>query len=262
MIRHRKDRNEPTEQAMGDPKRHILVVEDDADIAELVRLNLADEGYAVDWAEDGETGLERIKAGPAPGIHYDALILDIMLPGIDGLEVCRQARNLPRYTPIVIISAKSAETHKVLGLELGADDYVTKPFSVLELIARVKALFRRVDALGKAARQDAGVVELGGLSIDPVTREARLEDQPLDLTAREFDLLFFFARQPGRVFSRLDLLNQVWGYSHEGYEHTVNTHINRLRNKIERDPAHPALIRTVWGVGYKFTPDGAEEASA
>ncbi|HRH80243.1 MAG TPA: response regulator transcription factor [Thiobacillaceae bacterium] len=247
---------------MGETIRHILVVEDDADIAELVRLNLADEGYAVDWAADGEAGLARIKAGPSPGAAYDALILDIMLPDIDGLEVCRQARTMPQYTPIIIISAKSAETHRVLGLELGADDYVTKPFSVLELIARVKALFRRVDALGKAARQDAGVVELGGLAIDPVAREVRVDDQPLDLTAREFDLLFFFARQPGRVFSRLDLLNQVWGYSHEGYEHTVNTHINRLRNKIERDPAHPVLIRTVWGVGYKFTPNGTEEATA
>jgi DNA-binding response OmpR family regulator len=245
---------------MTEQQRHILVVEDDADIAELVRLNLADEGYAVDWAADGETGLARLKAGPEPGTAYDALILDLMLPGVDGLEVCRQARALPHYTPIIIISAKSAETQRILGLELGADDYVTKPFSVLELIARVKALFRRVDALGKAARQDAGHVELGDLRIDPVSREARLNGQPLDLTAREFDLLFFFARQPGRVFSRLDLLNQVWGYSHEGYEHTVNTHINRLRNKIERDPAKPTLIRTVWGVGYKFTPEGQEEA--
>lgn len=244
---------------MAEGARHILVIEDDADIAELVRLHLADAGHAVDRAADGEAGLARLKAGAAPGVAYDALILDLMLPGMDGLEVCRQARALPRYTPIIIISAKSAETHKVLGLELGADDYVTKPFSVLELIARVKALFRRVDALGRAARQDAGVVELSGLRIDPLTREARLSGQSLDLTAREFDLLFFFARQPGRVFSRLDLLNQVWGYSHEGYEHTVNTHINRLRNKIERDPSHPTLIRTVWGVGYKFTPDGGEE---
>ena len=247
---------------MSEAKRHILVVEDDADIAELVRMNLADEGYVVRWAADGETGLALLKAGPSPSSGFDALILDLMLPGIDGLEVCRQVRAMPRYTPIIIISAKSAETHKVLGLELGADDYVTKPFSVLELIARVKALFRRVDALGKAARQAAGGVELGGLSLDPVAREARLDNQRLDLTAREFDLLFFFARQPDRVFSRLDLLNQVWGYSHEGYEHTVNTHINRLRNKIEADPAHPRLIRTVWGVGYKFTPASAAESSS
>jgi DNA-binding response OmpR family regulator len=250
------------ECSLGAVRRHILVVEDDADIAELVRLNLADEGYAVDWAADGETGLARLRSSTAAGHAFDALILDLMLPGIDGLEVCRQVRAMPRYTPIIIISAKSAETQKVLGLELGADDYVTKPFSVLELIARVKALFRRVDALGKAARQDAGLIEHGGLSIDPVAREARLNRQRIELTAREFDLLFFFAHHPGRVFSRLDLLNQVWGYSHEGYEHTVNTHINRLRNKIEPDPARPVLIRTVWGIGYKFTPEGEEATNA
>jgi DNA-binding response OmpR family regulator len=138
---------------------------------------------------------------------------------------------------------------------------VTKPFSVLEVIARVKALFRRVDALGRTARLDSGRLELAGISIDPVAREVRLNGTALTLTAREFDLLFFFARHPGRVFSRLDLLNQVWGYSHEGYEHTVNTHINRLRGKIERDPAHPDYILTVWGVGYKFSVPEASEAA-
>jgi DNA-binding response OmpR family regulator len=233
----------------GEAKRRILVVEDDADIAEILRLNLSDEGYAVDWAGDGETGLARLGSEA-----YDTLILDIMLPGIDGLEVCRRVRSMPRYTPIIIISARTGETQRILGLELGADDYVTKPFSVLELIARVRALFRRVDALGRTARQDAGLLEAGGLVIDPLARQVRCNGSEVDLTAREFDLLFFFARHPDQVFSRLDLLNQVWGYSHEGYEHTVNTHINRLRAKIERDSARPELIRTVWGVGYKFTP--------
>lgn len=247
------------EKSLGETKRRILVVEDDADIAEILRLNLADEGYAVDWAADGETGLERLGAE-----HHDALILDIMLPGIDGLEVCRRVRAMGRYTPIIIISARSGESQRILGLELGADDYVTKPFSVQELIARVRALFRRVDALGRTAREEAGVLQAGVLDIDPVARTVRRQGADVDLTAREFDLLFFFARHPGKVFSRMDLLTQVWGYSHEGYEHTVNTHINRLRGKIETDPARPELIRTVWGVGYKFTPEPsrAEEGEA
>jgi two-component system OmpR family response regulator len=195
-------------------------------------------------------GLARLQ-----GSAYDALILDIMLPGIDGLEVCRRVRAMPHYTPIIIISARSGESQRILGLELGADDYVTKPFSVQELIARVRALFRRVDALGRTARQEAGraggrraVHRSGGAQV-------RCKGEAVELTAREFDLLFFFARHPGQVFSRMDLLTQVWGYSHEGYEHTVNTHINRLRGKIETDPARPELIRTVWGVGYKFTPE-------
>lgn len=234
--------------------KRILVVEDDADIAELLRLNLADEGYDVILAADGETGLTRLRER---GI--DAVILDLMLPGVDGLEVCRQIRAMPQYTPIIIISARTTETHRILGLELGADDYVTKPFSPLEVMARVKALFRRVEALARADRPAAGALEIGALRIDPVAREVRSHGAGVDLTAREFDLLFFFARHPGQAFSRLDLLNQVWGYSHEGYEHTVNTHINRLRNKIERDPAHPEYILTVWGVGYKFAAPAPQE---
>lgn len=237
--------------------KSILVVEDDADIAELLRLNLADEGYDVEVASDGETGLAQLQSN-----GYDALILDLMLPGKDGLEICRQVRAMPEYTPIIIISAKSAEAHRILGLELGADDYVTKPFSVLEVNARVKALFRRVEALGRIAKLESGLLEAGELRIDPVAREVTLRGESLALTAREFDLLFFFARHPGRVFSRLDLLNQVWGYSHEGYEHTVNTHINRLRAKIERDPANPEYILTVWGVGYKFAVPGQAQGDA
>ncbi len=242
---------------MAETRRRILVVEDDADIAELLRMNLADEGYAVELAGDGETGLSKLQAG---GI--DVVILDLMLPGIDGLEVCRQIRAMPQYTPIIIISAKSTETHRILGLELGADDYVTKPFSLLEVVARVKALFRRVEALGRTSRLASGLLEVGGLRIDPVAREVRNNGAGVDLTAREFDLLFFFARHPGQAFSRLDLLNKVWGYSHEGYEHTVNTHINRLRSKIEPDPAHPEYIITVWGVGYKFAAPAQPEAVA
>ena len=185
------------------------------------------------------------------------LILDLMLPGVDGLEICRRARAMPRYTPIIIISARSTETHRIVGLELGADDYLAKPFSVLELVARVKALLRRVDALAKGAQGQADAsLRQGRLLIDPIARTASLAGAPLELTPREFDLLHFFARHPGKVFSRMGLLNAVWGYNHEGYEHTVNTHINRLRAKIEADPAEPVCIVTVWGQGYKFLPPG------
>ncbi|MEW5770424.1 MAG: response regulator transcription factor [Pseudomonadota bacterium] len=231
--------------------KHILVVEDDADIAELLHLNLADEGYGVQLAADGERAIALLQARA-----WDAVILDLMLPGLDGMAVCRRIRALPAYTPIIIISAKSAETERILGLEQGADDYITKPFSLLEVKARVKALFRRAEAMGQSARLESGALRLGDLRIDPIARSVHLHERPVDLAAREFDLLFFFARHPGEVFSRLDLLRQVWGYNHEGYEHTVNTHINRLRGKIERDPARPEYIRTVWGVGYRFTVPG------
>ncbi|GAA4332518.1 response regulator transcription factor [Pigmentiphaga soli] len=235
-----------------DQPRRLLLVEDDRHIADMLALNLRDEGMEVTHCADGEAGLRQLEQG-----GWDALVLDIMLPGVDGLEICRRARAMARYVPIIIISARATEMHRILGLELGADDYLAKPFSVLELIARVKALLRRVDALARNARLDAGSLSVAGLFIDPVAREARLDGRPLDLTPREFDLLHFFARQPGKVFSRMDLLNAVWGYSHEGYEHTVNTHINRLRTKIEADPAQPARILTVWGRGYKFA-GGAE----
>jgi len=236
---------------MDAPKR-ILLVEDDAHIAELLRLHLRDEGYDVTHCADGNDGLRQLEQG-----GWDALILDLMLPGVDGLEICRRARSMTRYTPIIITSARSSELHRILGLEVGADDYLAKPFSVLELVARVKALLRRVDALAKNLRIDAGSLELGGLTIDPIAREVMLNGQRIELTSREFDLLYFFAKHPGKVFSRMDLLNQVWGYQHDGYEHTVNTHINRLRTKIESDPAQPSWILTVWGHGYKFSPQGA-----
>jgi DNA-binding response OmpR family regulator len=184
-----------------------------------------------------------------------------MLPNVDGLEICRRIRQMTRYLPVIIISARSSETHRVLGLEMGADDYLAKPFSVIELVARVKALFRRQEAMGLNLLMDSGRIDCHGLSIDPLSREIRLHGEPVDLTPREFDLLYYFARHPGEVFSRLALLDRVWGYQHEGYEHTVNTHINRLRSKIERDPAEPEIILTVWGKGYKFAPvrKGAEQ---
>jgi len=234
---------------MEHPKR-ILLVEDDVGIANVLAMHLRDERYEVVHSADGAEGLRLLEQG-----GWDALVLDLMLPGVDGLEFCRRARAMTRYTPIIITSARSSEVHRILGLELGADDYLAKPFSVLELVARVKALLRRVDAMARDVRADTGSLSLAGLTIDPLARTAAIHGKALDLTPREFDLLYFFARHPDKVFSRMDLLNAVWGYQHEGYEHTVNTHINRLRTKIEVDPAQPRRILTVWRRGYRFVAD-------
>lgn len=239
---------------MSSTKR-ILIVEDDVHIANLLRMHLRDEGYEVSHAASGDEGVRLLKAG-----HWDALVLDLMLPGVDGLEICRRARAMTRYTPIIITSARASELHRILGLELGADDYLAKPFSMLELVARVKALLRRVEAMAQNARIDAGTIDVAGLRIDPVARTAQVDAHPLELTPREFDLLYFFARHPDQVYSRMQLLDQVWGHQHDGYEHTVNTHINRLRNKIEQDPAAPTRILTVWGRGYKLATDGGSPA--
>jgi DNA-binding response OmpR family regulator len=227
--------------------KRILVIEDDPDIGEMLGINLLDEGFSVDIAMDGAEGLGRLQTH-----RYDLVVLDLMLPGIDGLEICREIRRMPQYQSLVIISARSTETQRVLGLELGADDYLAKPFSVPELIARIRALFRRVEAMERQVQIKTGIIACGRLTIDPVGREATLDSQPVSLTPKEFELLLFFARNPGKAFTRVALLNQVWGYAHDGYEHTVNSHINRLRAKIERDPARPEFIQTVWGVGYKF----------
>lgn len=234
--------------------KKILLVEDDRDIAGLLRLNLQDEGYQIVHEEDGARALAQLEK-----TDWDAVILDLMLPNVDGLEICRRIRQMTRYLPVIIISARTSETHRVLGLEMGADDYLAKPFSVLELVARVKALFRRQEAMGRNLRLDMGSIACHGLTIDPLPREVRLGGELIDLTPREFDLLYWFARHPGEVFSRLVLLDQVWGYQHEGYEHTVNTHINRLRMKIEKDAAAPEIILTVWGKGYKFAVAGRGE---
>ncbi|MDH3980109.1 MAG: response regulator transcription factor [Gammaproteobacteria bacterium] len=230
------------------PQR-ILVIEDNHDIAHLVELHLKDSCFEVELAADGRTGLELARNGA-----YDLIVLDIMLPELDGLEVCRQLRGAANQTPILMLTAKSAELDRVVGLELGADDYLTKPFSIRELLARVKAILRRAETTAKASTDRAtDRIEISGLCIEPERREVSIEGKPVELTAREFDLLHYFASHPGRVFSREQLLNQVWGYGHDGYQHTVNSHINRLRKKIERDPADARYILTVWGVGYKFT---------
>jgi DNA-binding response OmpR family regulator len=228
--------------------RRILIIEDDKDIARLVELHLQDAGYEVSLAHDGYAGLDQALTRP-----FDLIILDLMLPGLDGLEICRHVRNAPVYTPMVILTSRSSELDRVLGLEMGADDYLTKPFSIRELQARLKALFRRVEAAKFAASKDAPkAIQAGDLVVDVEKRKVTSKGNPVSLTAKEFDLLHHFANNPGRVYTRSELLNLVWGYGYDGYEHTVNSHINRLRTKIEKNPAHPCFILSVRGVGYKF----------
>lgn len=230
-------------------KSRILVVEDTAEIAQLIRWHLEDVGLRVEIAADGLTALEM-----ARNHEYDLILLDLMLPGMNGLDVCRNLRmDTKRYMPILMLTAKASEIDRVVGLELGADDYLGKPFSIPELQARVKALLRRAERMrtSEVTASDA-VVIFGKLSIDSMRREVRLEDRVVALTAKEFDLLLFLARNPGRVYTRAQLLGAVWGTTLESYEHNVNTHINRLRAKVETDPATPEHILTVRGVGYRF----------
>ena len=225
----------------------VLVVEDEFDIANLIRLHLKDIDCDVTLAADGHEGMRQ-----ALGQQWDLVMLDLRLPGPDGLSICRALRRDQAYTPILMLTSKSSELDRVLGLELGADDYVTKPFSVSELMARVKAIFRRVESMGKQFAVDSERLSFGPFVIDTAGRQVMLHNQAVSLTAREFDLLLHFVRHPGQLFSRAQLLDSVWGYGHEGYEHTVNSHINRLRAKIEKSSAQPDYIVTVWGVGYKL----------
>ncbi len=234
--------------------KKILVIEDDADIARLLEIHLKDIAFEVELTNDGDAGLRAATRG-----GYDLIILDLMLPGIDGLEICRKLRGGSINTPILMLTAKSSELDRVLGLELGADDYITKPFSLIELQARVKAIFRRIElAQGNPAQADAERIAIHDLVIEPASRSVNVAGRVVDLTATEFDLLLHFASHPGRVYSRAQLLDLVWGYGHDGYEHTVNSHINRLRKKIEKDPARADYIQTVWGVGYKFIAPGLQ----
>ncbi|OYT98711.1 MAG: DNA-binding response regulator [Burkholderiales bacterium PBB1] len=230
----------------------ILVAEDQTDIRDLLVMNLRQAGHDVTAVADGVAALASQNEQAS-----DLLILDLMMPGLDGLEVCKALRARGRSTPILMLTAKSTELDRVLGLELGADDYLTKPFSLAELLARVKALLRRAEMLRAAQSGAAGpaggsTLRNGDLEILPVKRQVRFRQQLLDFTALEFDLLLHFAQHPGHVFSRGQLLNAVWGYTHDGYEHTVTTHINRLRAKLEADPMRPQLILTVRGAGYKM----------
>jgi two-component system OmpR family response regulator len=232
------------------PSKNVLVIEDHTDIANLIQLHLADLACRVELAADGRDGLRK-----AEQQSFDLIILDLMLPGMDGLEICRRIRRHAHYTPILMLTSKTSELDRVLGLEVGADDYVSKPFSIRELMARVKAQFRRGEALQGGTEETVTRHQVGELMIDVEKRRVTLADKQIDLTAKEFDLLLQFVNHPGRVYSRMQLLDTVWGYGHEGYEHTVNSHINRLRGKIEKDPAHPKYILTVWGVGYKFNDE-------
>lgn len=227
--------------------RHILIIEDNRDLAEVVAVNLGDLG-AVEVAGDGRRGLAMARQR-----RYDLLILDLMLPGMEGLEICRTLRGAGAWPPVLMLTARSSEADRVLGLEVGADDYLVKPFSMRELVARVRALLRRVEALAEALEPcPEPILVRGDLAIDCARRQVSVGGRPVALTTREFDLLVQFARHPGRVYRRGQLLDQVWGYGYAGYEHTVNTHINRLRSKIEPDPSQPRFIQTVWGVGYRF----------
>jgi two-component system, OmpR family, alkaline phosphatase synthesis response regulator PhoP len=226
----------------------VLVVEDDPKIVELLELHLGDIGLSTEAASSGNRGLKR-----ALEAEYRLVILDLMLPGLDGFEVCKRIRAEKGQLPILMLTAKSEELDKVLGLELGADDYITKPFSIRELLARVKAVLRRTAAFREGAAGTAGqTLEHGDLRIDLEKRTVTVGGKKIELTAKEYDLLVLFASSPGRAFNRQQLLDSVWGYQFEGYHHTVNSHINRLRSKIEENPAEPRYIKTVWGYGYRF----------
>ncbi len=234
------------------PATKILVAEDQTDIRDLIVMNLRGAGHEVTAVADGLAALASQESEAS-----DLLVLDLMMPGMDGLEVCKALRSRGRAMPILMLTAKSTELDRVLGLELGADDYLTKPFSMAELLARVKALLRRAELLRQAQAQagsapGSNYVFNGELRICSARREVRWQGRTIECTALEFDLLLHFMRHPGNVFSRAQLLDGVWGYSHEGYEHTVTTHINRLRNKLEADPMRPQLILTVRGAGYKM----------
>jgi DNA-binding response OmpR family regulator len=229
--------------------KHVLVIEDDRDITGLLDIHLKDLHCKVTIVHDGEKGF-----AAAVKNKFDLIVLDIMMPKMDGLEVCRRLRGEKIHTPILMLTAKSEELDKVLGLEVGADDYLTKPFSVREFIARVKAIFRRIETIQEdhASAKNSSQLSFGQLTIDKENRKVLLHGNRIDLTAKEFDLLLLFASHPGKTYTREQLLELVWGYQFSGYDHTVNSHINRLRTKIESDPATPKYILTAWGVGYRF----------
>ncbi|KIL48080.1 response regulator transcription factor [Jeotgalibacillus campisalis] len=225
----------------------ILMIEDEAEIAELVRDYLETEGFNVVIASDGKEGLEQFHR-VAPSL----VILDLMLPEIDGMEVCRSIRSASTV-PVLMMTAKRSETDKIIGLGIGADDYITKPFSPGELTARVKAHLRRTRYF--SAQQEQGVLRYGKLSLDEKKINARLSERDLLLSAKEFQILYVLARRPGQVYSKEQLFNEVWGYDHLGDFNSLNVYIRKLREKIETDPSKPEWIQTVWGVGYKFNGD-------
>ena len=226
--------------------KYVLVVEDDKSIADLVEIHLKDMGCNVTKALDGEVGLKE-----ALSENYDFIVLDLMLPKLDGIEICKEVRRKDIYTPILMLTSKSEEIDKVIGLEVGADDYLTKPFGIREFIARVKAIFRRIEAIQKEIDNENDIIT-GPLTIEVSKRKVILDGERVDLTPKEYDLLHLLASNPGRTYTREQLLSILWGYQYNGYEHTVNSHINRLRSKIESDLSTPKYILTSWGVGYRF----------
>jgi len=228
--------------------KQILIIEDDPEIIRLLEIHLTDLIYTTAKATDGALGLKMALEN-----DYDLIILDLTLPSMDGIEICKRLR-ATKNTPIIMLTAKSEEIDRVLGLEIGADDYITKPFSIRELLARIKAVMRRTDTKTTNAK-DSASISVEGMKIDIEKRKVLLDDQRVELSPKEFELLVLMASNPGRNYTRTELLNIIWGYNFEGYEHTVNSHINRLRAKIESDMANPNYILTTWGVGYKFNED-------
>jgi len=235
------------EPAMA-PLRRVLVVDDEANIREVLRHYLEQAGYAVTEASDGNEALRLAEAAPP-----DLIVLDLMLPGMDGLEICQRLR-ARSAVPILMLTARGEEEDKVSGFTQGADDYVTKPFSPREVVLRVGAIMRRIEATTVPAMVMDGVLRFGDLVIQPQLRAVEHAGELLDLTAKEFDLLLFLVRHPNHVFTRQQLLDNIWGYSYFGDASTVTVHIHRLREKIERDPVQAIHLKTVWGVGYKFEP--------
>ena len=231
--------------------RKVLVIEDDPNIVALLAIHLEDLGCQLDKSGHGEEGLKL-----ALTKEYDLIILDLMLPGIDGLEICRRIRAKEINTTILMLTAKAEEIDTIIGLEMGADDYMTKPFSVREFIARVKAIFRRTDRLERQPQEVVNtLLTFGDLQIDLDKRKVTIKKKRVELSPKEFELLSLLATNPGKSYERTKLLNLVWGYDFSGYEHTVNSHINRLRSKIEPDLQTPIYILTTWGVGYRFNEE-------
>lgn len=229
------------------PDRHIVVVEDTPELAALLAEDLRELARKVSVCEDGPSALALVTSKP-----IDLVVLDLCLPGMHGLEVCRAMRAAEIATPVLMLTARGSPLDRVVGLEFGADDYMVKPFSMLELLARVRAIFRRTESRREASAASSRRLAVGELIVDPVARQAFRGDQPLSLTEKEFDLFHLFVSSPGRVFSRSQLLDLVWGRGSAIYEYTVTSHINRLRAKLEPDPSNPTLIQTVWGVGYRL----------
>jgi two-component system alkaline phosphatase synthesis response regulator PhoP len=234
-------------------QKRALIIEDDERIFDLISMHLQDLGFETEHVKEGPNGLRSALEN-----EYDLIVLDLMLPKLDGFEVCKRIRDKNKQVPLLMLTARSEELDKVLGLELGADDYITKPFGIREFIARVNALMRRVEVDRKSGMEEdrTELLQYGSLTINCTNRTVHIDERRIDLTNKEYDLLELFARNPGRAFSRQQLLNTVWGYQYEGYNHTVNSHINRLRSKIEDDPSNPKYVQTVWGYGYRFMDSG------